>query len=142
MTAVTEIWPHKQHILVNPAKRKSLAIFALAVSTVLVLTVKGEDITSYFVKSHDRDALLPQMAILAGAGKPDAVVWMMVNDATFRDADPQYTALRKTAEAGHPPSMFYYAKVLKFKKDEAGAKAFMARAAADGYPAAVLDQTN
>jgi hypothetical protein len=35
--------------------------------------------------------------------------------------------------------MYLYSSVLKFQKDEDGAKTFIERAAAEGYPAAVLD---
>lgn len=139
MSTAEANWPHKSDIAINPAKRKGLIIAVVVMGALALLAFNQDKIVSHFVTGHERDLLMPKMSALAAEGKPEAVVWMMLNNPEFRAADPQYTALRKAAEEGHPHSMYLYSKVLKFQKDDDGAKAFIARAAADGYPDAVLD---
>lgn len=118
--------------------RTALAITAAVVSVVAVLVINQDQIVRHFVKSWEHDLLLPKMSVLAAEGKSEAVTWMLLNDSTFR-ADSSYTALRKSAAEGHPQSMYLYASVLKYQKDEKGAKEWISRAAAEGYPAAVLE---
>lgn len=79
------------------------------------------------------------MSALAAQGKPDAAVWMMERDADFVSTDPQFSALRKAAESGHPQSMYMYSKVLKWQRDELAAQNMLAKAAELGFPPAVLD---
>ncbi|MPQ71448.1 hypothetical protein [Pseudomonas sp. MWU12-2323] len=139
MSAAQASWPHKGHIAINPAKRKGFVISITVLGAFALLALNQEKIVNHFVTGYEHDLLMPKMSALAAEGKPEAVAWMMLNDPDFRAADTQYTALRKSAEAGHPQSMYLYSKVLKFQKDEVGAGAFLARAAADGYPSAILD---
>lgn len=138
MSAAEAAWPHKGNIVINPAKRKGLAIGVAVLGAFALLAFNQDKIVDHFVTGYERDLLMPKMSAFAAEGKPEAVAWMLLNSPDFRAADLQYTALRKSAEAGHPQSMYLYSNVLKFQKDEDGAKAFLARAAAEGYPPAVL----
>nr|WP_228857492.1 hypothetical protein [Pseudomonas syringae]QOQ33545.1 hypothetical protein [Pseudomonas syringae pv. actinidiae] len=137
MSSVSTQWPHKKPILINPSQKKGIAVFLVLIAVFTVFTLKGDDIIKYYVDSHNRDVLHPQMAQLAAQGKPEAVAWMMLNDPAFR-SDSNYEILKAAAETGSPKSMFLYANVLKYQKNEQGAAEYMARAAAEGYPDAVL----
>ncbi|RMR16838.1 hypothetical protein ALP90_200075 [Pseudomonas amygdali pv. ulmi] len=137
MSAVSAQWPHKKPILIDPSKKKGIAVFLVLIAVLTVFTLKGDDMIKYYVDSHNRDVLHPQMAQLAAQGKSDAVVWMMLNDPAFR-SDSNFEILKAAAETGNPQSMFLYSNVLKYQKNEQGAAEYMARAAAEGYPDAVL----
>jgi hypothetical protein len=139
MTTLSTKWPHKAPVLIDPSKKKGIFIFLVMVAVTVVFVFKGADIVDHFVTAHNRDVLRPQMAKLAAQGKPEAVAWMVINDPTFR-ADGNFDSLKAAAETGNPQSMFLYAQVLKYQKDEQGAYGYIIRAAAEGYPEAVLAQ--
>lgn len=140
MTALSKDWPHKSPILIDPSKKKQLfLLLVLAVCTV-VFALKGYDIIDYYVTKHNREVLRPQMAQLAAQGKPQAIAWMVTNDPAFIAGD-KFDALKAAAESGDPQSMFLYAQVLKYRNDENGAREYINKAAAEGYPKAVLDQS-
>ncbi|MGP5477566.1 hypothetical protein [Pseudomonas helleri] len=137
MTTLSAKWPHKTPVLIDPSKKKGIFVFLSLAAVVTVFTLKGDDIISHFVAAHNRDILLPQMAQLAARGKPEAVAWMVMNDPAFR-SDMHFDALKAAAETGNPQSMYLYAQILKYQKNEQGAHDYIVRAAAEGYPDAVL----
>ena len=134
-------WPRKTPVLIDPSKKKGIFISLAVVVALVVFSLKSNEIVSHFVDSHNRDMLHSQMSQLAAEGKPDAVVWMIKNDSDFR-SDTSYAALRAAAESGHPESMFLYSRVLKYQNNDKGAQEYVARAAAEGYPDAVLAVAN
>lgn len=127
-------------ILLTPAKQKKLAIGLFVVGSFIALSIKGPDVVDYLVHQHERSVLLPKMAALAAEGKTDAIIWMTTNDSAYRAAH-DYVTLQKAAEAGNPQSMYLYGAVLEWRKDQLGAEQWYSRAAAEGYPAAVLRQS-
>lgn len=140
MNDVSVKWPHKTPILIDPAKKKGIVFCLAAVAVVTVFVLKSEDVIKHFVTAHNRDVLRPQMTQLAAQGKPEAVAWMVMNDSAFR-SDTHFEALKAAAETGDPQSMFIYGQVLKYQKNEQGAHDYIVRAAAEGYPDAVLAQS-
>lgn len=131
-------WPHKADIIFNPAKRVKLAICGAFLVGVFAFALNQSNIVDHFVEKREITLLAPQMAKLAAEGIPEAIAWMTLKDAAFREADKQFTALRHAAESGHPQSMFLYSGVLRFQGDAAGAESYLDQAAAMGYPAAIL----
>lgn len=140
MTTLSAKWAHKTPVLIDPSKKKGIFVFLALVAVAAVFALKGDDVISHFVTAHNRDVLRPQMAQLAAQGKPEAVAWMVMNDPAFR-SDTHFDALKAAAETGNPQSMFLYAQVLKYQKNEQGAHDYIVRAAAEGYPDAVLAQS-
>jgi TPR repeat protein len=140
MTALSTKWPHKTPILIDPSKKTGIFVLLTAAAVAAVFAFKGNDIVSHFVTAHNQEVLRPQMAHLAAEGKPEAVAWMVRNDPAFR-SDMHFEALKAAAEKGNPQSMFLYAQVLKYQKNQQGADEYIARAAAEGYPDAVLTQS-
>lgn len=138
MTALSNKWPHKTPVLIDPAKKRGIFVFLVLIAVAVVFALKGDDIISHFVNAHNREVLRPQMAQLAVQGKPEAVTWMVLNDPAFR-SDTNFNSLKAAAETGNPQSMFLYAQVLKYQKNEKGAHDYIVRAAAEGYPDAVLE---
>lgn len=127
-------------IVLTPAKQKKLAIGVFVVASFVVLSIKAPDVVDYLVQRHEHSVMLPKMAALAAEGKTDAIIWMTANDSAYR-AEHDYVTLQKAAEAGNPKSMYLYGAVLEWRKDKLGAEQWYSRAAAEGYPAAVLRQS-
>lgn len=140
MTALSSQWPHKTPILIDPKKKKGIVVCLVLLAVAAVFALKGEDVISHFVTSYNRDVMRPEMAKLAAQGKPEAVVWMMMNDSAL-SSDSHFEALKVAADRGNPHSMYLYAQVLKYQKDEKSAHDYIVRAAAEGYPDAVLAQS-
>lgn len=138
MSEALSDWPHKADILINPAKKKPLAIFGVVVVAMACFMVKGDDIGKYFKTKHENSVLLPKMSALADQGKAEAVVWM-VKHGGYDLSDPVVAKVQAAAEAGHAESMYVYSVLLAFKKDDDGAKLWLERSAAQGYPDAVLN---
>lgn len=139
MTTAHAEWPHQKDIAINPAKRKKLLATLIGLGAAALLLLNQDRIINHFVDAHRNALIRPAMSALAEQGKPDAVVWMMEHDAGFASADPQFSALRKAADSGHPQSMYLYSKVLKWQHDELAAQNMLAKAAEQGFPPAVLD---
>jgi hypothetical protein len=140
MTKLSVEWPHKTPVLIDPSKRKGIFVCLALIMATVVFALKLDDIISHFVTSHNREVLRPQMAQLAAQGKPEAVAWMVLNDPDFR-SDTNFNALKAAAETGSPQSMFLYAQIMQYQKNEKSAQDYLARAAAEGYPDAVLAQS-
>lgn len=138
MSEALNDWPHRADILINPAKRKSLAIFAVVVVAMACFMIKGDDIAQYFEKKHEHAVLLPKMSVLAEQGKAEAAVWMVRHNGGDL-SDQAIAKVRSAAEAGHAESMYIYSVILAFKKDDVAAKLWLERSAAEGYPDAVLN---
>lgn len=136
MSEVLNDWPHTADILINPAKKKSIAVFTVLIVATVFLLAKGDDIAKYFVKKHEHAVLLPKMSALADQGKADAVAWMVRNGG-YDLSDPVIAKVLAAAEAGHAESMYVYSVILAFKKDDVGAKLWLDRSADEGYPDAV-----
>lgn len=80
------------------------------------------------------------MAQLAAQGKPEAVAWMVMHDGIY-GSDTQLQTLKVAAETGSPRSMYVYGLALRLQKYEQGALEYIRRAAAEGYPDAVLERS-
>lgn len=97
------------------------------------------------VKKVDRNCKIPygfesevaRMTALANTGKGDAVMWMLRFQPDVA-AESDYAMLRKAAESGHPKSMYLYSQVLRNRKDKEDSMVWVERAAAEGYPDAVM----
>lgn len=138
MSEALNDWPHTADILINPAKKKSIAVFTFLIAATVCLLAKGDDIAKYFVKKHEHAVLLPKMSALAEQGKAEAAVWMVRHNGGDL-SDQAIAKVRSAAEAGHAESMYVYSVILAFKKDDAGAKLWLERSAGEGYPYAVLN---
>lgn len=137
MNETLNAWPHKAHIVINPAKKRDLAIFSAAILALALVGFGCKPVAQYFIHNHERDVLLPQMSALAEQGKPEAVIWMLKNSSSALSAK-QIAVLQQAAEKGHPQSMFLYARALQIMNDAVGAKTWFERAAGEGYPEAIL----
>ncbi|MCF5382139.1 hypothetical protein GIW05_01200 [Pseudomonas syringae] len=133
-------WSHETPFLIDPAVKKQAMLFAPLLIICIVFLLKGEDIMNHFKNSHNRDLLLPQMAQLAAQGKPEAVAWMVLHDGKY-GSDTKFLTLKTAAETGNPQSMYLYGLALRSQKNEQGALDYIARAAAEGYPDALLEQS-
>jgi TPR repeat protein len=140
MTATTShSWPHKTAVVIDPARRKSLFIIFLVIVSILLWGLKGNDVVRYFADKNELEALRPKMSLLADQGKPEAIAWMIMHDSAFFAKDDDFTSLKAAADAGHAESMYLYGGILKWKKADSRGDAYIARAAAEGYPDAIKE---
>lgn len=81
------------------------------------------------------DEIRDEMQVLADAGQPEAILWVLRNgnpsDKNLADE------LQLAAETGHPESMYRYALFLGYRHQPLEKAVWMKKAAAVGYPQAV-----
>ena len=126
-------------ITLTPKQQKGLFIFLLVFLSLGFLVFKSGDIIDYFIDQHVEKIMQPKMESFASEGKPAAIIWMLKHDKNYGQND-DYNSLREAAEKGDPESMYYYGVVMEFRKNKEEAARWYSKAAAEGYPSAVLKQ--
>lgn len=136
-------WQEKELFLfrINPSRKKAFYSFVAGLCVIGWLTFSDDPVR--WVKTYQANAeieeLTPQMAQLAALGKPHAVLWMLRNDEGTRTAykNGDHSKLQALAEAGDAESMYYLGVQSLVEKKTQVAEEWIAKAAAEGYPAAV-----
>lgn len=136
-------WHEKEMFLfkINPSRKKTFYGFVAGLCVFVWLIFSDEPIRwgkAYQAKAEIEE-LTPQMAQLAALGKPHAVLWMLRHDEGTRTAhmNGDHSKLQALAEAGDAESMFYLGVQNLAGKNAQVAEGWIAKAAAEGYPAAV-----
>lgn len=131
-------WPHKYAIAVNPREKKRLVWLGGGALFLACLYFIPGQITGYLAKRADASYLTPRMTDLAKEGKPAAAAWLLEHD--YKTASKtDFALIKAAAESGDPKSMYMYGVVvMAVQKDASTGKTWIRRAAAEGYPDAML----
>ena len=134
-------WPYRKNVvlLVNPVERgrlvKRVAAMAAIVAVLAALVAFDDSPLNRWTRAEqhriDIAKIAPTMEPLAQQGKPDAVIWVAINEP-----DKDGGRLMQLAQAGNAQAMGLVAEKL-WASDRAASHSWMVRSASAGYAPAV-----
>jgi hypothetical protein len=130
-------WPYRRNVvfLVNPAERRPLAAMLAAIVLLSVLAFPHDSPLQRWARAEQRRIDIAKIAStiepLAQQGKPDAVIWVAINEP-----DKDGGRLMQVAQAGNAQAMGLVAEKL-WATDRAASHSWMERSASAGYAPAV-----